>query len=156
MFFWVVSWSEEQGSSLAKPCKPYSTSFKNQRCAVDGLRLPKCILKASILVPKCWSWRLQTAANIYVRWRLLWSLHFSSSWRLFEVEFGFLLACIFADPATETHLFGVLDSHWVFFCTQVVAGPDFGVYFGAFWVVLGCIFTIPWGNTSARRVPHSQ
>ena len=42
-------WSEEQRSSIAKPCKPYSTSFKNRRCASDGLGPPQCVPKAFIL-----------------------------------------------------------------------------------------------------------
>ena len=55
---WSVSWSEEQRSSIAKPCKPYSTSFKNRRCASDGLGPPQCVPKAFILVPKSLFWRV--------------------------------------------------------------------------------------------------
>ena len=58
VFFWSVSWSEEQRSSIAKPCKPYSTSFKNRRCASDGLGPPQCVPKAFILVPKSLFWRV--------------------------------------------------------------------------------------------------
>ena len=54
----TVSWSEEQRSSIAKPCKPYSTSFKNRRCASDGLGPPQCVPKAFILVPKSLFWRV--------------------------------------------------------------------------------------------------
>ena len=50
--FWSVSWREEHTSCIAKTCKPYSTSFKNRRCASDGLTPPTYVPKASILVTK--------------------------------------------------------------------------------------------------------
>ena len=53
-------------SVIARPCKPCSTSFKNRRYAGDNICLPTCFSKASILVPKSVSWRIQTIATIYV------------------------------------------------------------------------------------------
>ena len=51
---WSVSWREEHTSCIAKTCKPYSTSFKNRRCASDGPTPPTCVSKALMLVPKSW------------------------------------------------------------------------------------------------------
>ena len=48
VILWSVLWSEEQTSCIARTCKPYSTSFKNRRCASDGLRPPQCLPKAFI------------------------------------------------------------------------------------------------------------
>ena len=47
--FWSVSRSEEQPSCLAKTCKPYSTSFKNRRCAFTAFCSPTCVPRMSIL-----------------------------------------------------------------------------------------------------------
>ena len=48
-FFRTVFQSEQQESSIAKPCEPYSTSFKNRRGALDGLCPPTCVPEGFIL-----------------------------------------------------------------------------------------------------------
>ena len=67
----TVSWIEEQRSSIAKACKPYSTSFKNRRCASDGLTPHTCVPTVFILGLKSLLWRLQTVSRIMFFWDLL-------------------------------------------------------------------------------------
>ena len=46
---WSVIWREEPTSCIAKTCKPYSTSFKNRRCASTAFCSPTCVPRMSIL-----------------------------------------------------------------------------------------------------------
>ena len=66
-----VLWSEDKTSCIAKTCKPYSTSFKNRRCASDGLGHPRCFPKESILVTKSLIWSFQTRPSICALWHMI-------------------------------------------------------------------------------------
>ena len=50
--FWSASWSEEHRPSIAKTCKPYSTSFKNRRCALTAICSPTCGPRRPTLGPQ--------------------------------------------------------------------------------------------------------
>ena len=66
IFFRCVFLSEEQVSFVAKPCKPYSTSFKNRRLALHGLCPPTCVPRASILCLQSVSLSLLLVADFLV------------------------------------------------------------------------------------------
>ena len=71
VFFWSVSWSEEQRSCIAKTCKSYSTSFKNRRCALTALCSPTRVPRLSILDLKSLFLSLQLVPDFLVLWRLV-------------------------------------------------------------------------------------
>ena len=71
VFFWSVSWSEEQWSSIAETCKPYSISFKNRRCASDGLVPLNCVPTTLILGIKSLFWRFQTVFESIDIWYIV-------------------------------------------------------------------------------------
>ena len=92
---------QDQGSPLAKPCKPYSRSCKNRR----GPRSAECPFNgtpmALILPPKTLPSHLQIGSKIYVIWDWVSSLGFLVFWCLPEVHFGSLFAPMMGDPAAQ-------------------------------------------------------
>ena len=60
----TVSRSEDEGSSIAKPCKPYSTSFKIRSGAHDRLRPSTCFPKGFILVRKASFWEKKPTSKL--------------------------------------------------------------------------------------------
>ena len=90
--FWSVSWREEHTSCIAKTCKPYSTSFKNRRCA--SIAVCSCVTGSSILgvQKRILELPINTRRDFLVFRRLVQTFHFESFRRLQEVKFGALLA----------------------------------------------------------------
>ena len=70
------------------PCNPYSTSFKNRRCALEALGLHKFAPTEYILSWKSLLWRLQTVAKIVVVWDTLQTPDFGVSWLRLGPQFG--------------------------------------------------------------------
>ena len=63
---WSVIWREEPTSCIAKTCKPYSTSFKNRRCAFTAFCSPTCVPRMSILGSQNTFLSLQLVADFRV------------------------------------------------------------------------------------------
>ena len=136
----TVSWSEDQGSSIAKPCKPYSRSCKNRR----GARSADCPFngtpKALILPPKTLPSRLQIGSKICVLWHWVSSLGFLVFWCLPEVHFGSLFVPMMGDLELggSDGVFLVTGSFWACFSKEFK--PILDSLEVALWIFLKIFF----------------